>query len=126
MALGRQIEVLTAGNSSDIDMAFATLLQKRAGALLVNPNTVFAARRAQIVTLADAEAGGLMSYGSSTRDLNRQAGIYVGRILKGEKPADLPVQQATKFEFVINLQTARALGITIPPTLLALADEVIE
>ena len=139
MALGRQIEVLAAGNSSDIDTAFATLLQKRAEALLVNPNTLFGARRAQIVTLAarhavpaiypsraDAEAGGLMSYGSSFADLVRQVGIYVGRILKGEKPADLPVQQATKFEFVINLQTARALGIQMPPSLLALADEVIE
>ena len=139
MALGRQIEVLTAGNSSDIDMAFVTLLQKRVDALIVNPNSLFNVRRAQIVSLAarhavpviypsraDAEAGGLMSYGSSFADLVRQVGIYAGRILKGEKPADLPVQQATKFEFVINLQTARALGIQMPPSLLALADEVIE
>jgi putative ABC transport system substrate-binding protein len=139
MAAGRQIEVLTAGTERDIDTAFATLLQKRVDALIVNPNSLFNVRRAQIVSLAarhavpviypsraDAEAGGLMSYGSSFADLDRQVGIYVGRILRGEKPADLPVQRATKFEFVINLKTAKALGLTLPPTLLALADEVIE
>jgi putative ABC transport system substrate-binding protein len=139
MALGRQIEVLTAGTDRDIDTAFATLLQKRVDALVVDPNSVFDVHRAQIVTLAarhavpviypsraDAEAGGLMSYGSSFADLVRQVGIYVGRILKGEKPANLPVQRATKFEFVINLKTAKALDLTVPPTLLAIADEVIE
>ena len=139
MALGRQIEVLTAGTDRDIDTAFATLLQKRVDALVVDPNSVFDVHRAQIVTLAarhavpviypsraDAEAGGLMSYGSSFADLVRQVGIHVGRILKGEKPADLPVQRAIKFEFIINLKTAKALGLTVPPTLLAIADEVIE
>jgi putative ABC transport system substrate-binding protein len=138
-AIGGQVEVLTAGSSREIDAAFATLVQKRAEALLVGPHNLFISRRVQITTLAtrhavptiyslreNAEAGGLMSYGSSFTDLFRQTGIYVGRILKGEKPTDLPVMRATKFEFVINLQTARTLGIEVPPTLLALADEVIE
>jgi putative ABC transport system substrate-binding protein len=115
------------------------LVQKRTEGLLVDNLFVFRDRRAQILTLAarhsiptifggraDVEAGGLMSYGQSNNDINRQQGIYVGRVLKGEKPADLPVMRATRFEFLINLQTAKALGIEVPPTLLALADEVIE
>jgi putative ABC transport system substrate-binding protein len=119
-------------------MAFASLVQKRIDALVVGPHSFFRNRRVQLLTLAarhsvptifswrdDAEAGGLMSYGS-TFDEYHQVGIYIGRILKGEKPANMPVLQPTKFEFVINLQTAKALGIDIPSTLLALADEVIE
>jgi putative tryptophan/tyrosine transport system substrate-binding protein len=138
-AVGRQIEVLTAGTNREIDTAFASLVQKRADAVLVGPHPLFNNRRVQIVTLAArhavptiytnrefAEVGGLMSYGASQTDQFRQVGIYTGRILKGEKPADLPVMQPTRFEFVINLQTARTLGITVAATLLALADEVIE
>jgi putative tryptophan/tyrosine transport system substrate-binding protein len=136
---GRQIEVLTASTNREIDMAFASLVQKRADALLVSPDTLFGSRRVQLVTLAArdripaiyrsrqfVEAGGLMSYGPNPSDQQREVGIYTGRILKGDKPADLPVMRATRFEFVINLQTARTLGIDIPATLLAIADEVIE
>jgi putative ABC transport system substrate-binding protein len=140
VGLGRDVEVLLAASNRDIDAAFAGgLAQKRIDALLVAPNPLFGNRAVQLVTLAAYHrvpalysgremvmAGGLMSYGSSQADLARQVGIYVGRILKGAKPADLPVQLATKFEFVINLQTARTFGIEIPPTLLALTDEVIE
>jgi ABC-type uncharacterized transport system substrate-binding protein len=139
VAIGRQLEVLTAGTDRDIDTAFASLVQKRADALLITPEALFRDRRVQLLTLAArhavptiyptrdyAEAGGLMSYGANFADIVRQTGIYAGRVLKGEKPADMPVLQATKFEFVINLPTARALGIEIPPTLLARADEVIE
>jgi putative ABC transport system substrate-binding protein len=138
-AIGRNIELFTASNNREIDAAFVAIVQKRADALLIGPSPLFVARRAQLATLAVrytlptihfvrdfVDSSGLMSYGSSIADANRQAGNYVGRILKGEKPGDLPVQQAAKFEFVINLQTARALGLTIPPTLLARADEVIE
>ena len=138
-AIGRQIEILAAGTNRDIDTAFASLVQKRADALLVNPEPLFRDRRIQLLTLAArhavpaiyptrdyAEAGGLMSYGANFADIVRQTGIYAGRVLKGEKPADMPVLQATKFEFVINLQTAKSLGIEIPPSLLATADEVIE
>jgi putative tryptophan/tyrosine transport system substrate-binding protein len=137
-AIGRQIDILTAGTDREINMAFASLVQKRTDALVIGPHSFFRNRRAQLLTLAarhavptifsyrdDAEAGGLMSYGS-TFDEFRQVGIYTGRILKGERPADLPVMQASKFEFIINLQTAKALGIDIPSTLLAIADEVIE
>jgi putative ABC transport system substrate-binding protein len=137
-AIGRQIDILTAGTERGIDMAFATLVQKRIDALVVGPHSFFRNRRAQLLTLAarhaiptifsyrdDAESGGLMSYGSTFEEYH-QLGIYTGRILKGERTADLPVMQASKFEFIINLQTAKALGIDIPSTLLALADEVIE
>jgi putative tryptophan/tyrosine transport system substrate-binding protein len=137
--LGFQIELLSAGSIRDIDMAFATLLQKRPDALLTAPSALFGARRLQIAILAArhavpamyhdrlfAEAGGLMSYGTSLADMYRQVGVYTGRVLKGEKPADLPVLQPTKYELVINLSTARALGLTIPETLLATADEVIQ
>jgi putative ABC transport system substrate-binding protein len=139
LAIGRRIDVFNAGTNRDIDTVFASLVQKRVDALLVGPGPLFANRRVQLVTLAThhrvptiyfsrefAEAGGLMSYGTSQTELYRQVGIYVGRILKGEKPADLPILRATKFEFVINLQTAKTLGLAVPPKLLALADEVIE
>jgi putative ABC transport system substrate-binding protein len=136
---GLPIEILRASTGREIDAAFANLVQKPGGALLIGPDAVFVSRRAQIVTLAArhalpaiyftrdfAEIGGLMSYGPNLADAYHQTGVYVGRVLKGEKPADLPVVQPTKFELVVNLNTARALGIAIPNTLLALADEVIE
>jgi putative ABC transport system substrate-binding protein len=136
---GLDIEILHAATEREIDKAFAVLIDKRADALLVAPDPYFTNRRRQIVTLAIrhavpavyairefAEAGGLLSYGPSFPDMYRQTGIYTGRILKGEKPADLPIMQPTKFELVVNLTTAKALGVTIPNTLIALADEVIE
>jgi putative tryptophan/tyrosine transport system substrate-binding protein len=138
-ALGMQIVILHASIVSDIDNAFSTIIQDRIGALVVAADSFLASRREQITTLAVrhavpaiyvnremAGAGGLMSYGNSLADGYRRAGIYTARILKGEKPADLPVDQATKFELIINLKTAKALGLEIPSKLLALADEVIE
>jgi putative ABC transport system substrate-binding protein len=140
-AIGIPLEVLRARNSSEIDAAFASLAQKekRADALVVANQTLFIMRRVQLVTFAArhalpaiypereyAEAGGLMTYGSSFSDRQHQLGIYTGRILKGEKPADMPILRATKFELVINLQTARIFGLEVPATLLARAEEVIE
>jgi putative ABC transport system substrate-binding protein len=138
-AIGQQIEVVTASTNSDIDEAFATLLKKRTDAFLISPEALFVTRRVQLVTLAArhalpalyhrrefTDAGGLMSYGSDLKDQFRQTGIYAGRILKGEKPAEMPVQLPTKFEFVLNLQAAKTLGLEVPSTLLARADEVIE
>jgi putative ABC transport system substrate-binding protein len=138
-SIGRQVEVLAATTSGDIDTAFATLAQKPVGVLLVSPDPLFDTRRAQLVTLAArhavptiypfreyVEAGGLMSYGTSFTDIASLAGIYTARVLKGEKPADLPVMRATRFEFVFNLQTAKMIGLTVPPTLLATANDVIE
>jgi ABC-type uncharacterized transport system substrate-binding protein len=138
-ATGLQIRVLNASNSREIDVAFATLGRERPDALLVGAGAPFTARRVQLTQWTarlaipaiyafrqHAEVGGLMSYGASLRDVYRQVGIYAGRILKGAKPADLPVVQSTKLELVINAQTARMLGLDVPPTLLARADEVIE
>jgi putative tryptophan/tyrosine transport system substrate-binding protein len=138
-ALGVQIQALNASSSRDIETAFATLVRDRADALLVAADGFFVSRRVQFATLAMRhviptshsnraypEVGALMSYGTDSLDMYRQAGVYTAQVLKGAKPADLPVLQSTKFEFVINLQTARALGVTVPPMLLARADAVIE
>src|SRR6516165_10219957 len=139
LATGVEIDVVRASNSREIEVAFATLVRNRADALVVGPDAFFTSRRLQIATLATrhalpavsnsrefAEAGGLMDYGTSLTEVYRQLGVYAGRVLKGDKPAELPVVQSTKFELVINLPTARALGLEIPATLLARADEVIE
>jgi ABC-type uncharacterized transport system substrate-binding protein len=138
-ALGLQIQVHHAGTSREIEAAFTTLARDRADALFVAPDGFFTSRRVQFATLAARhaipaaysnrsypEAGGLMSYGTNTLEYYHQAGIYTGQILKGAKPADLPILQATKWEFVINMQTARALGLEVPNSLQLLADEVIE
>jgi len=139
LVIGKQIEVLQASTGRDMDRVSASLAQQPVDALLVGPSPLFNNRRVQLVTLAayhrvpaiyfqreSAEAGGLMSYGPSLTDAYRQVGVYTGRILKGEKPADLPVMQSIKFEFVINLNTVKAFGLSFPPGLLAIADEVIE
>ena len=138
-AIGLRIQILNASTSREIDTAFAALARERLDALFVAPDQFLSSSRAQLTTLAARDrvpatyafreyvaAGGLMSYGADIVDSYRQAGVYTGRILNGEKPADLPVVQSTKFEFVINLTTAKALGLIIPETLLAIADEVIQ
>ena len=138
-AISQKVLIVNARTEADFDSAFATLVQERAGGLLLAVDSLFTNRREKIVALAAAhavpaiygrrefaEAGGLMSYGASTVDQYRQSGYYAGRILKGDKPSDLPVLQPTKFELVINLKTAKALGLTVPTSLLVAANEVIE
>jgi putative ABC transport system substrate-binding protein len=137
--IGIRVEVLPAGTPDDIDATFAMLAEKRIEALMVNPDPLFSSRRVQLVTLAarhavptiwafreDATSGGLMSYGSSLRDRSRKMAQYAARILNGDKPSDLPVIRADKFEFILNRQSAKLIGLTVPPTLLSIADEVIE
>jgi putative ABC transport system substrate-binding protein len=137
--LGLQLHVLHASNEREFDTVFETLVQLRAGGLVIGTDSFFNTRKEQLAALTVrhgvptihqyrefAVAGGLMAYGSPTADLSRQVGVYTGRILKGEKPADLPVQQATKVELFINLKTAKTLGLTVPPALLIRANEVIE
>ncbi len=137
--IGLQIQILNAATIGEIDAVFATITRERSDALFVAPDAFFASRAVQFATLTTRDkipavyatreyvaAGGLMSYGTDVADSFRQVGVYTGSILKGTKPADLPVLQSTKFEFVINLQTARALGIDVPPSVLAIADDVIE
>ena len=139
LAMGLQVQVLNADTSRELDAAFARLARERSDALFVDSDPFFLSRRVQLVNLASrlavpaiyvdrafTEIGGLMSYGASLTDAYRQVGVYTARILKGTKPADLPVVQSSKFELVINHQTARMLGLTVPPTLIATADEVIE
>ena len=137
--IGQQLSILDVGSGHDIENAFATLVQRGAGAALIGSGPFLTSHRQQLVELAASsrlptmyslreyiEAGGLVSYGASITEAHRQAGVYVGHILKGEKPADLPVMQSSKFEFVLNLKAAKALGLKVPPALIALADEVIE
>jgi putative ABC transport system substrate-binding protein len=139
ISIGREIEVFYAGNVDDIGTAFVRLVGMRSDVLLVSPSSFFSSHRMEIVALAAqhrvpalyfergfAEAGGLMSYGANISEQYRQLGNYAGRILSGQKPGDLPVSRATRLEFVINLKTAKALGLTIPQTLLATANEVIQ
>ena len=138
-SIGRRMEIVKASTENELDAAFDAIVQARAGALLVGGGPLFLGQRRRLVALAERhrlpasyvtrqylEAGGLMSYGPSQTEAYRKAGTYAGRILRGAKPADLPVDQATKFELIINLKTAAALGLTVPPNLIALADEVIE
>jgi putative ABC transport system substrate-binding protein len=138
-AMGLQVQIFNVGTSREINAAFTTLARERPDALLIGPDPFFTTRRVQLATLAARhaipssfsvrdypEAGGLMSYGTNVLDAYRQSGVYAGRVLKGAKPADLPVVQSSKFELVINAQTALMLGLTVPPTLLTRADEVIE
>ena len=138
-ALGLRLQVLTAHTEADLEAAFGTMVQQRANALLVIADPFFVARREQVVALAAGHAmpaiypirwfpqsGGLMSYGAAIESMYQQVGTYAGRILKGAKPADLPIEQTAKYELVINLKTAKTLSLTVPPSLLARADEVIE
>src|SRR5262245_41024532 len=138
-SIGAEVEIIYANAIGDIDAAFACIMQKRHDALVVAPGPLFNNNRVQLAILAArnaipaiyssrefSEAGGLMSYGPNITEEFRQTGIYAGRVLKGEKPADMPVMRSTKFELIINLKTAKALGLEVPPTLLARADEVIE
>jgi putative tryptophan/tyrosine transport system substrate-binding protein len=138
-AIGRQVAVFSARTRDEVDSAFADFAQQRIDAVMVAPDVLFFNRRVQLVTFATRRglpaiysgrdyplAGGLMSYGANLMEQFRQAGVYVGRLLKGEKAAELPIMRPTKFEFVINLHTAKAFGLSVPPSLLAIADEVIE